>query len=78
MKNFIKQQLEKSKPLNYVNEEIKLVEMIIDSAHKLKFTDKNLLLAAGFDLLVSADYYGSIAHKNWVYCPTPSNKPIGI
>ncbi|HAN47991.1 MAG TPA: hypothetical protein DCQ20_03790 [Nitrospira sp.] len=30
------------------------------------------LLAATFDLVVSADYYSSVGHKSWFFCPGPA------
>ena len=49
-----------------------LLQTIIDKCYELASNDKTInighLLASGFDLLVSADYYSSTNHKGWFYC----------
>ncbi|MBL8089141.1 MAG: hypothetical protein JNJ43_02355 [Anaerolineales bacterium] len=36
---------------------------------------RGLILASAFDLLVSAEYFKSVGHSGWVYCPFPDNNP---
>lgn len=36
---------------------------------------RRLLLAAAFDLMVTAEYYSTVGHLGWVYCPFPDSEP---
>ncbi len=36
---------------------------------------RGILLAAAFDLLVSAEYYGNVNQVNWCYCPSLNHPP---
>jgi hypothetical protein len=71
--NTIKENKQNTNPL-----ENELIKKIINDCYSLhqQDTTKPLgrLLASAFDLLVSADYYSSVAHKGWFYCgvPTPN------
>lgn len=51
-----------------------LVELLIQKCYasvgKLE-TNIGNLFASAFDLLVSAEYYSSLAHTGWLYCPDP-------
>lgn len=52
--------------------ERKLIQRLIDVSYKLSLKngiDVGLYLASSFDLLVAADYYSSITHSKWLYCP---------
>jgi hypothetical protein len=52
--------------------ESKLVDILINTCNKLKDeleTDIGTLYACAFDLLISAEYYGSLSHTGWLYCP---------
>lgn len=55
--------------------EIVLISKIIEKSMDLRMSNQDIplgrLLAAGFDLIVSADYYASTGHKGWFYCPSP-------
>jgi len=55
--------------------EAALISKVIDKSADLRLAKPEIpmgrLLAAGFDLVVSADYYSSVGHKGWFYCPGP-------
>ena len=57
--------------------EQRLIKEVITTTYayceKEKASDsrRKILLAAGFDLVIAAEYYRSTAHKGWVYCPQP-------
>jgi len=80
--NWIEEILKKSKAItkkerNSINDplENELISKAIESCFRLhkKTPDISLgkLLASAFDLVVSADYYSSVGHKGWYYCPSP-------
>ena len=56
--------------------EDRLIANLIDRCYEMRTEDSSLplgmLLACGFDLLVSAEYYSSLGHRGWFYCPSPS------
>jgi hypothetical protein len=81
--NWIEELLKKSKANTKKEEkdhnnplEFELISKVIESCHRLHNEDPSLplgkLLASGFDLVVSADYYSSVGHKGWFYCPFPT------
>ncbi len=45
---------------------------IVDSVGGTTAVSKRALLAAAFDLIVAAEYYRSVGHIGWVYCPEPA------
>ena len=47
---------------------IKLLEIAYSSA--ISSADRSIALAACFDLLTTVEYYRSIGHIGWLYCPT--------
>lgn len=49
------------------------VRIAIDGAEQ---KNKGLRLAAAFDLLASIEYYHSVAHRGWTYCPENHPKMI--
>lgn len=49
----------------------KLIEKSFQYAEKTK-CPSGLVLAAAFDLFVGTQYYKSVAHKGWCYCPKDS------
>ncbi|MCP4358266.1 MAG: hypothetical protein GY796_09655 [Chloroflexi bacterium] len=51
----------------------KLIEIIYSDA--IASSDRRLALAAAFDLLATAEYYRSVGHVGWVYCPA-DNSPL--
>lgn len=68
--------LTKVKPLEvYPHEEALatiLIQQALDNA-KLTSTAPGLSLAAAFDLIVAAEYYGKLANKGWLYCPNDNS-----
>jgi len=66
--------------------EITLINALIDAVYNYPYpknalesevkTLRGKLLAAAFDLLVSAEYYKSMGHSGWVYCPFPESEPF--
>lgn len=80
--NWIDEILRKSKSntlkesRNYNNPlENRLIEKLIDESYRLKKEGSIIpigkMLAGSFDLVVSADYYSSVGHRGWFYCPSP-------
>lgn len=56
--------------------ESQLVDLLIDQCYKeaeIQKKDIGEFFASAFDLLISAEYYGSISHTGWLYCP--DNEP---
>ncbi len=54
-----------------VDEEMELIHALLDAVDIHQTLTKNSLdLAAAFDLLVAAEYYKSVVHAGWVYCPS--------
>jgi hypothetical protein len=83
--NWIEEQLNKAKDntnkekrTNKNELEQELIKKIIDQCYELheKKPENSLgrLLASGFDLVVSADYYSNVSHKGWLYCGSPKPK----
>lgn len=67
----------KKEQRNHTNPlECQLILKLIDLCYDIHAKNPNLplgkLLASGFDLVISADYYSSVGHKGWFYCPSPS------
>jgi len=56
--------------------EFDLINQLIDNPYQLHSQNEDLplgkLLASAFDLVVSADYYSSVGHQGWFYCPSPN------
>lgn len=83
--NWIEDLLKKSKE-NTKNEitafknpfEQALISKVIDDCYRIHHLDTQIplgrILASGFDLIVSANYYSNIGHKGWFYCPEPAPK----
>lgn len=84
--NWISEQTSNSYVVSGTSEELTLIKELIDAVYNYPYPKgmskvevKNLrgkLLAAAFDLLVSAEYYKSMGHSGWVYCPFPEDKPF--
>lgn len=61
----------------YINPiELELIDKVISKCYELHSSNPTIplgiLLAAGFDLIISADYYSTVAHRGWFYCPDPT------
>jgi hypothetical protein len=54
--------------------ELDLINCIITNCYNYKNSHPDIslgrILASGFDILISADYYSFIGHKDWFYCPS--------
>ena len=67
---WIKEILSRTKPFHSEKVEKSLIIKLLDEISlRSDKKEKSLHLAAAFDLLVAAEYYGSVAHVGWVYCP---------
>jgi len=52
--------------------ESQLVDLLIEQCYiqaDIQKKDIGEFFASAFDLLISAEYYGSISHSGWLYCP---------
>jgi len=70
--DWVKSSLEKATLLKILPHEETLAELLINEAfsiHQTKNIDLGMVLAAGFDLLVAAEYYKSVSNAGWYYCP---------
>lgn len=66
---WIKEILRRRKPFHSEKVEKSLIIKLLDEINlRSDKQEKSLHLAAAFDLLVAAEYYGSVAHVGWVYC----------
>ena len=65
--------LEKARPYPSDPSEDRLITKLLDTIDTLNLpqAERQLALGAAFDLLISAEYYGSIAHIGWLYCESP-------
>lgn len=66
--------LSKTSPL-FPNDDLEadLINFIVDTCKKhQRDSNKNIgyLYAASFDLLVAAQYYSTVSHSDWLYCPS--------
>ena len=67
---WIKEILRRTQPFLHKDVEKYLVIKLLDEINLIdSIREKSLHLAAAFDLLVAAEYYRSVAHRGWVYCP---------
>lgn len=46
-----------------------------DLSPREKTIQRRLLLAAAFDLMVAAEYYATVGHVGWTYCPYSETEP---
>ncbi len=70
--DWVKSALEKAKELVSYPHEKNLANELIQQAFQSaasKGCSVGISLAAAFDLFVAAEYYGSVAHRGWYYCP---------
>jgi hypothetical protein len=60
--------------------QIELIDKILNKISATPIIDtpekRRIALAAGFDLLMSAEYYSSVGHTGWMYCPQPYDVPL--
>jgi hypothetical protein len=74
-KNWVEQQLLSGVPLTPSNMEKMLITEFLNQCYELQSDmqiDIGILLAASFDLLVAAEYYGKATNKGWLYCQNGS------
>ena len=70
--DWVKTALEKAKELVSYPHEKSLAHELIQQAFQAaasKGCSVGISLAGAFDLFVAAEYYKSVAHKGWYYCP---------
>jgi len=70
--DWVKSALEKAKALVSYPHEKNLANELIQQAFQSaasKGCSVGISLAAAFDLFVAAEYYRSVAHRGWYYCP---------
>src|SRR6218665_14306 len=70
--NWVEDILARSTAVEENSIEIQLADLLAEKCYSEKNISKgNLgnLFAGAFDLLISAEYYASIAHSGWCYCP---------
>lgn len=73
--NWVQQALDKAQELEIAAHEKSLAYKLIERAFKFaadKQYTRGKVLAAAFDLFVAAQYYRSVAHTGWYYCPNGS------
>lgn len=73
--NWVQQALDKAQELEVAVHEKSLAQELIERAFKFATEERTPLgrvLAASFDLFVAAQYYRSLAHTGWYYCPNGS------
>ncbi|MDD5068631.1 MAG: hypothetical protein PHS53_01970 [Candidatus Pacebacteria bacterium] len=62
-----------SAPISIDSEKAELARKLVEEAYKMPQKEIGLSLAAAFDLLVSAEYYGRVTNRGWIYCPHNGN-----
>ena len=68
----IQKLLSSTVPISIAEHERRLAELLVTAAikeYEKTGTHLGTLLAASFDLFLSAEYYRNIIHTDWVYCP---------
>lgn len=70
--------INKCRPLESSADEHDLIKVLLDGVDKLRYNGNDSIydLAAAFDILVSAAYYGSVTHTGWIYCPDSTFGPV--
>jgi hypothetical protein len=65
--------LENAQPFIGESDEDALIAKLLDVIASLELSGEeySIALGAAFDLLVSAEYYGLVAHVGWLYCANP-------
>ena len=65
--------IDQAKDIEVSEIEQKVIDKLIYEVYRISdVTNRRLWLAAAFDLLLSAEYYRTIAHAGWLYCPEHS------
>lgn len=61
--------IDNSAPISLKSERAALAKKLIGEAYRIPNEEIGLSLGAAFDLLVSAEYYGRVTNRGWIYCP---------
>lgn len=71
---WLDQALKTVQPVRTAPHEIELIRRLLDLAavDETQFGRREIL-AAAFDLLISVEYYSTLGHVGWVYCPINSS-----
>lgn len=71
--NWLSKALENAQPFYSKAEENALIQKLLNVIDSIGFSEeeRSIALGAAFDLLVSAEYYGSVGHIGWLYCKVP-------
>lgn len=75
---WIRNVLDSTTLLNGATEEVNLIDKLLNTIFenpKIPIEKHATALAAGFDLLLAAQYYASVAHTGWHYCGEPLDHP---
>ena len=78
---WIEKILSAAQPIHGEDMEISLIVSVLNAIYKKKIMNAHTrrnLIAAAFDLVVAAEYYRSVAHVDWAYCPDPMGDPLLI
>lgn len=65
---WIQNLLESAKPFKSERDEEQLISSLLNTVYQQN-DHRGPKLAAAFDLLIAAEYYRSVAHVGWLYCP---------
>ncbi|MBZ0309216.1 MAG: hypothetical protein K8I82_24335 [Anaerolineae bacterium] len=68
---WLSQALTLAQPLQSSPIEEALVKKLLDMVTNFSAEYRKNMLAAAFDLLIAAEYYGNVTHTGWLYCPSP-------
>jgi hypothetical protein len=71
--SWIEEVLRTAQPFRSETSEDQLIEQLLNLIDKANYPPetKRLALSAAFDLLIAAEYYGFVAHTDWLYCSEP-------
>lgn len=76
---WIEKILKASKPITSEGAEKDLIVSVLNAVYEREETNlstRRNLIAAAFDLVLAAEYYRSVAHVGWSYCPDPIENPV--
>lgn len=68
---WIAEALQNARPFDGTPDEDVLIAKLVQIADTYSGSDRPPALAAAFDLLIAAQYYGAVAHMGWLYCALP-------
>lgn len=75
---WLSNQISNCQPFEGNADEYRLIRALLDEVDRLRDDGNDSIydLASAFDILVSAAYYGSVAHAGWIYCPESTLGPV--